>query len=147
MKILSRYVFREIIISSLFGILVATFVVFMQRPGRELFELLVRSPATPATVFRMFLLALPPVLPLTVPFGVLVGILIGLGRLASDGEIVAMRASGIPARIVAPPVLLFAAMATIFAGIASLRLTPTAYRASLRVMTRLIASQLTADLQ
>jgi LPS export ABC transporter permease LptG/LPS export ABC transporter permease LptF len=147
MKILTRYVFREIITSAVLGVLLATFVVFLQGPGRQLFELLVRSPASPATVFRLFLLSLPPVLPLTVPFGVLVGILIGLGRLASDGEIIAMRASGIPSRIVTPPVLFFAALATAIAGAASLWLTPVAYNANLKVVNRLIAAQLTADVQ
>ena len=147
MRILTRYVFREIITSALLGVSLATFVVFLQGPGRQLFELLVRSPASPATVFRLFLLSLPPVLPLTVPFGVLVGILIGLGRLASDGEIIAMRASGIPSRIVTPPVLLFAGLATVAAGLAALWLTPTAYNANLKILNKLIAAQLTADVQ
>ncbi len=147
MKILSRYIFREIISSALLGTLLATFVVFLQGPGRQLFELLVRSPATPVTVLRLFLLALPPVLPLTIPFGVLVGILIGLGRLASDGEITAMRAAGVPSRIVIPPVLVFAILATVFAGVAALWLTPVALRSNIKVMNHLIAAQLTADVQ
>ena len=147
MKILNRYVFREIISSALLGTLLATFVVFLQGPGRQLFELLVRSPATPSTVVRLFFLALPPVLPLTVPFGVLVGILIGLGRLASDGEITAMRAAGVPSRIVMLPVLLFAIIATVIAGAAALWLTPVSLRANVKVMNRLIAAQLTADVQ
>jgi lipopolysaccharide export LptBFGC system permease protein LptF len=48
---------------------------------------------------------MPPVLPLTIPFGVLVGILIGLGRMAADGEITAMRAAGVSSRRVIAPVL------------------------------------------
>ena len=124
MKLLSRYVFREITSSALLGMLLATFVVYLQSPGRQLFELLVRSPATPFTVLRLFLLSLPPVLPLTIPFGVLVGILIGLGRLASDGEVTAMRAAGVASRIVILPVLLFALLATALAGAAALWLTP-----------------------
>ncbi len=147
MKILSRYVFREIVSSALLGTLLATFVVFLQSPGRQLFELLVRSPATPLTVVRLFLLTLPPILPLTIPFGVLVGILIGLGRLASDGEVTAMRAAGVDSRIVIPPVLIFAVFATVAAGAASLWLTPIALRANVKVMNRLIAAQLTADVQ
>ncbi len=147
MRILSRYVFREITSSALLGMLLATFVVYLQSPGRQLFELLVRSPATPLTVLRLFLLSLPPVLPLTIPFGVLVGILIGLGRLASDGEITAMRAAGVASRIVIVPVLLFALLATAVAGVAALWLTPVALRASIKVMNHLVAAQLTADVQ
>ena len=147
MKILSRYVFREITSSALLGMLLATFVVYLQSPGRQLFELLVRSPATPLTVLRLFLLSLPPVLPLTIPFGVLVGILIGLGRLASDGEVTAMRAAGVASRIVILPVLLFALITTVLAGAAALWLTPVSLRANVKVMNRLIAAQLTADVQ
>jgi lipopolysaccharide export LptBFGC system permease protein LptF len=69
---------------------------------------------------------MPPVLPLTIPFGVLVGILIGLGRMASDGEIIAMRAAGVSSRQVIVPVVLFAALGMSLAGLASLRLTPLA---------------------
>ena len=45
--------------------------------GVVVVELLVRSSARWQTVLHLFSLALPPVLPLTIPFGVLVGILIG----------------------------------------------------------------------
>ena len=147
MKLLSRYVFRQIVSSALLGTILATFVVFLQGPGKLLFELLARSSADPSTVLRLFLLALPRVLPLTIPFGVLVGILIGLGRMASDGEITAMRASGISSRFVVPPVLLFACLATAFAGAASLWLTPLAIRATYRAYNRLAAEQLTAEVQ
>ena len=62
-------------------------------------------------VAYLFSLAFPPLLPLTIPFGVLVGILIGLGRMSSDGEITAMRAAGIPSQKVILPVMTFALMA------------------------------------
>ncbi len=110
MRIISRYVFREIVASALLGTLLATFVIFLQRVDKY-FELLVRSSAKLETVGWLFALALPPVLPLTVPFGVLVGILIGLGRMSTDGEVTAMRAAGVSSRAVIPPVLTFAFLA------------------------------------
>jgi lipopolysaccharide export system permease protein len=97
MRILGRYVFKEIVSSALIGTLLATCVIFLQGVG-PLLALLVRSSVTAGTVLWLFSLALPAVLPLTVPFGVLVGILIGLGRMSSDGEIIAMRAAGVPGR-------------------------------------------------
>lgn len=113
----------------------------------KLFEILVRSSAKPETVAYLFLMSLPPVLPLTVPFGVLVGILIGLGRMSSDGEITAVRAAGVPSRIVIAPVLMFALLATLLAGAASLWLTPLAIRETYRVVNRLAAAQLSAEVQ
>jgi LPS export ABC transporter permease LptG/LPS export ABC transporter permease LptF len=147
MRILSRYVFREILSSSLLGTALATFVVFLQGPGKLLLEVLVRTSATPAVGLKLFILALPQVLPLTIPFGVLVGILIGLGRMASDSEITAMRAGGVSSRIVTPPVVTFCLLATSVAGTASLWLTPLALRSNLKIVNQLYAEQLTADIQ
>ena len=110
MRLLGRYVFREILASSLLGTALATFVIFLQQVDK-LFELLVGSGSAGLSAsLSLFGWALPPVLPLTIPFGVLVGILIGLGRLAGDGEIIAMRAAGVSSRKVVFPVLLFAAL-------------------------------------
>jgi LPS export ABC transporter permease LptG/LPS export ABC transporter permease LptF len=146
MRIISRYVFREIVASALLGTLLATFVLFLQRVDKY-FELLVRSSARVETVAWLFALALPPVLPLTVPFGVLVGILIGLGRMSTDGEVTAMRAAGVSSRAVIPPVLTFAFLAMLVAGASSLWLTPRAIRQSIEILNKLEAEQLTADIQ
>ena len=146
MRILSRYVFREIVSSALLGTLLATFVIFL-RSVDKYFELLIRSSAGIGTTLWLFALALPPVLPLSVPFGVLVGILIGLGRLATDGEITAMRAAGVASRVVIPPVLTFALLATVITGFSSLWVTPRAIRQTIVLVDRLAAEQLTADIQ
>jgi LPS export ABC transporter permease LptG/LPS export ABC transporter permease LptF len=146
MRILSRYIFREIFSSALLGTFLATAIIFLQRAG-TLFEVVVRSSTNWETMLYLFLLALPQVLPLTIPFGVLIGILIGLGRLSSDGEITAMRAAGVPSRTVLYPVLLFAVLATCLAGFASIRLTPWALRETFQLLNKLLASRVTVDIQ
>ena len=104
MRLLGRYVFREILTSAVLGTLLATFIIFL-READKLFAILVGANNPPVvTVVSLLLWAMPPVLPLTIPFGVLVGILIGLGRMASDGEIIAMRAAGVSSRQVIAPV-------------------------------------------
>jgi LPS export ABC transporter permease LptG/LPS export ABC transporter permease LptF len=145
-RLLGRYVFREILTSSLLGTLLATFLIFLQ-DADALFKLLVGSSPPPATMARLLALALPPVLPFTIPFGVLIGILIGLGRMSADGEIVAMRAAGVSSRKVIAPVLLFAALGTGLAAWASLRLTPYSYRESARLLNQLMANRLSAEIQ
>ena len=146
MRLLGRYIFREILTSAVLGALLCTFVVFLHGVD-PIFELLVRSNAGAPKILLLFALALPPVLPLTIPFGVLVGILVGLGRLAADGEITAMRAAGVSSRKVILPVLFFATMCGGVAAYASLRLTPLAFRESNRIKKELEANQLTADVQ
>jgi LPS export ABC transporter permease LptG/LPS export ABC transporter permease LptF len=147
MRLLGRYVFREILASSVLGTLLATFVIFLQRVDK-LFELLVGSgSAGIRATIALFGWALPPVLPLTIPFGVLVGILIGLGRMAGEGEITAMRAAGVSSRKVIAPVVLFAAIGAAVAGMASLRWTPLSIRESTRILNELAANQLSAEIQ
>ena len=146
MRLLGRYIFREILTSSLLGTLLATFVIFLHGAD-TLLKLLVATNPPPSTVATLLALALPPVLPFTIPFGVLVGILIGLGRLAADGEIVAMRAAGVSSRKVIAPVVTFALLGMGLAAWASLRLTPYAVRETARLMTDLVASRSSADVQ
>jgi LPS export ABC transporter permease LptG/LPS export ABC transporter permease LptF len=144
--ILGRYIFREVISSTLLGTVLATFVIFLQRSGR-IFELLISSSASPRVAAKVFALALPQLLPMTIPFGVLVGILIGLGRMSSDGEITAMRAAGVPSRKVIAPVMTFALLMTMLAGAASVWWTPAAQLETYRMLNRIAAEQLTAEIQ
>ncbi len=146
MRILGRYIFREIITSSLLGMGLATAIIFLQGVGK-LFEVLVRSSPRPETMLYLFALSLPPLLPLTIPFGALVGILVGLGRLATDGEITAMRAAGCSSRRVVMPVMTFAFIAMVVAGAMTLRLTPLSIRVSKDLLDKLSASQVSADIE
>jgi len=145
-RLLGRYVFREILTSSILGTLLATFIIFLYGAD-ALFKVLVGSSPRPAIVAELLALAIPPVLPFTIPFGALIGILIGLGRMSADGEIVAMRAAGVPSRKVIAPVLLFAALGTGLAAWASLRLTPYSYNESARLLNQLLANRLSAEVQ
>jgi LPS export ABC transporter permease LptG/LPS export ABC transporter permease LptF len=146
LRILGRYVFREILTSSVLGTVLATFVVFLQQVDK-LFEVVVAGNPDPRTVMLLLAYTVPPVLPLTIPFGVLVGILIGLGRMASDGEIVAMRAAGVSSRKVIAPVLLFATLGASLAAVAALRWTPYALRQSTEILYRLAANQTSGNIQ
>lgn len=146
MGILSRVLVREIATSSLLGAVLFVFVLFLQKAG-QLFSILVNSTTTPGTVGYLFLLLLPATMPLTLPLGVLVGTLIALSRMSSDGEITAMRASGIPARRLMIPVTAFAILAMTLTGFCSLWLTPWSNAETINVINRMGAAQLTAEIQ
>ncbi len=147
MRLLGRYIFREILTSSLLGTFLATFVIFLQKVDK-LFEVLLGAGNPSAkTVLTLLAYSLPPVLPQTIPFGVLVGILIGLGRMSSDGEIVAMRAAGVSSRKVILPVLLFAGMGALLAGAASLRMSPYCLREATNITYDLARRQVTSEIK
>ena len=61
MRLLGRYVFREILSGTFLATFLATFVIFLHRVDR-LFDVVVRSSSSPATVLTLFALAMPPVL-------------------------------------------------------------------------------------
>lgn len=94
MRILTRYILREIFSHALLGGVLFTFVLFMRDLGHIL-ELLVRGSASLDAVARVFFYTLPTTLILTIPMTVLVGILLGLSRLSADSEVTAMRAAGV----------------------------------------------------
>src|SRR6266481_1809517 len=146
MGILSRSIFREVASSAIFGTVLFTFVLFLQRVGR-LFEILVRSSAPPPTVGTLFGLAIPFTLTFMVPLGVLVGVLIALSRMSSDGEITAMRAAGVPSRKVIAPVLIFATLAMLATATCTLWLTPYSTWKTYKILNQLVAAELTAEVQ
>jgi lipopolysaccharide export LptBFGC system permease protein LptF len=90
MRILTRYILREVTSHALLGLAIFTFVVFMRDLGRVL-ESIVRASAPLPSIAELLFLTLPSAFTVTLPMGVLVGILIGLSRLAADSEITALR--------------------------------------------------------
>lgn len=146
MRLLSRYVLIECARGTVLGVTLFTFVLFLQRIGK-LFEPMVRGSASLTDVAWLFALVLPPALTFTIPLGVLVGVLIGLSRMASDGEITAIRANGVSARMLLRPVLVFAGITTLVTGYGTTVLTPAAIKETYHVLNRLIADQLTAEIQ
>jgi LPS export ABC transporter permease LptG/LPS export ABC transporter permease LptF len=145
-RLLSRYIFREIVSSALLGVVLFTFVLFLRSVG-QLFELLVRRAASAEMVAYLFLLTLPQTLTFTIPMGVLVGILIGLARLSADGEVLAMRAAGIPSRHALLPVAAFALLGLGVSALVSLYLSPRAWREFYRIQNRLRSSYVSAEIQ
>jgi LPS export ABC transporter permease LptG/LPS export ABC transporter permease LptF len=93
-RILTRYILKEVLTHGLLGGVLFTFVLFMKELG-PLLELAVRNSTSTSTVGEIFLLMLPNMFTVTIPMAVLVGTLLGLSRLAADSEITAMRASGV----------------------------------------------------
>ena len=96
MRLLTRYILREVVSYALLGALLFTFVLFM-RDLPKILELVVRDSASLTDVLRIFAYTLPNTLTVTLPTAVLAGILLGLSRLAADSEVTAMRACGIGA--------------------------------------------------
>ena len=106
MKILTRYIFKEMIAPTFLGFVFYTSLLLM----RTLFDMagmIIRRSIPAEDVLRLLGLAVPHIVVLTVPMSLLFGILIAIGRLSSDSEIIAMRALGISTRQIYRPVFVF----------------------------------------
>jgi LPS export ABC transporter permease LptF/LPS export ABC transporter permease LptG len=108
MKTLDRYIFREIFYPFLIALVALTFVAFLafSREIGWLFELIVRQSATTREVWAITIAILPNVLTFTIPMAVLVGLLTGFGRMSSDSEAIALRATGVSMLRLMVPVML-----------------------------------------
>ncbi len=146
MRILTRYILREVVSHAAIGAAIFTFVLFTKDLGRIL-ELVVRNSAPVGSVVEVILLILPVTLTITIPAGVLVGILIGLSRLAADSEITAMRASGIGVWNFLRILSIFVLAAWLLALVNGMYLAPRAQAALGRLQDRLKTSQASFEVQ
>lgn len=146
MRILTRYILKEVLSHSLLGGILFTFVLFM-RDLPHLLELIVRNTTSLGVVAEIFVLMLPNMFTVTIPMAVLVGILLGLSRLAADSEITAMRASGIGVWTFVGVVGIVAVTGW-GAGLANtLYLAPRASAATLRLESELLNAQASYEVQ
>jgi LPS export ABC transporter permease LptF/LPS export ABC transporter permease LptG len=146
MRILTRYILREVTAHALIGVAVFTFVLFTRDLG-QILELIVRNSAPLPSVAQVFFFIIPVTLTISIPAGVLVGILIGLSRLAADSEITAMRASGIGIWSFLRIVSIFAVAAWILALVNGLYIAPQSQAAMAHLQDHLKSSQASFEVQ
>src|SRR5437763_15804910 len=109
MKILTRYILKEIFAPTMLGLLFYTSIILM----KQLFDLagmIIRQSLSLGTVMHLLGLSMPHIVVLTIPMSLLFGILIAVGRLSADSEIIAMRALGISTRTIYRPVFFFSVL-------------------------------------
>ena len=146
MRILTRYILREVTSHALLGLAIFTFVIFMRDLGRVL-ESIVRASAPLPSIAELLLLTLPGAFTVTLPMAVLVGILIGLSRLAADSEITAMRACGMGSAAFVRALSLFVLAAWLLGLANNVLLAPRAATAIVQLQERLKATTPSIDVQ
>ncbi len=106
MRLLRRYIIKEIISPFIFSLLVIIFILFVQFLLRAIDRFLGKGIDT-FTIFEYLFLNLAWIVALAVPMAVLIATLMTFGRLSEDNEITAMRAAGISFLKIIRPGLLF----------------------------------------
>ena len=108
MKIVDRYVLRELAVPFLLGMGVFTSILLIVRI-LKLVEMVVNRGVPFGEMLRLFSYILPAFLEVTLPMALLLAILVAFGRMSSDSEIIALRASGFSLYRLLYPVGAFAA--------------------------------------
>src|SRR5688572_5815344 len=102
---ISRYIIGAILPYFVFSWLLLSVILFAQQATR--FADIFFSANIPANlVWQLTLALVPNVIAFTCPMAVLVGVIIGLSRMQSDSELVAIRASGVGNFEITIPVLI-----------------------------------------
>ncbi|MDO8721742.1 MAG: LptF/LptG family permease, partial [Syntrophales bacterium] len=94
MKIIDRYILREISFPFFTSLIAITFVLLIGKI-LQLMDLMVNKGVSIVNIIRLILYLMPYFLLFTIPVSLLISILIGLGRLGSDNEITVLKGAGI----------------------------------------------------
>lgn len=146
MRIIDRYIFREVLRHASLGLAVFTFVIFVPQLV-QIMNVVARHSGDARQIALLFLSAFPRVLTFSVPIGVLVGVLIGLGRMSADSELIAMNAAGMGLKRILVPVGALALLATAVTLCMTVWLGPISVRTLRNLEERLRASQVSFEVQ
>ena len=107
LRIVDRYIIRELLLPFLIGLVVFTFLLMIP-PLADYSEQLISKGVSWTIVVRVLVTLVPQALAITIPIALLIGLLIGFGRLSADRESVALQACGISIYRLLRPVMVVA---------------------------------------
>src|SRR5690349_7845428 len=146
MRILDRYIVREVSRHAFLGLVVFTFVFLVPRLV-QLMEIYVRHVGSDMQILKFFLCIFPGVFVFTVPIATLIGVLLGLGRMSADSEIIALTSLGIGRRRILLPVGMLAMVGALITFTITTWAGPAALRTVNAIKAELASSQISFQVQ
>lgn len=110
MRLSDRYIGRQILVGTLYAIVVLSLVLVMGNLFKQARPLLVEQHAPLDLVLRFVVNVLPFSLMFTIPWGFLSAVLLVFGRMSSDNEITSFRVAGLSLARLALPVFIIGAI-------------------------------------
>ena len=112
MRLLTRYLLRQLVAPFLFALAALTGFMLLNQLAKR-FGSLVGKGLEWTVIAEVFILSLPFIIAMTLPMAVLVAVLYAFSHLSADSEITAMRASGISVPQILWPILLWGLAMTV----------------------------------
>ncbi len=135
MRVLERYLLRTFLVTFALTLSVFTFVMCLGAVVKAI-DLLARG-VSGWFILKVFFYNIPFLLTFSVPMSVLTAVLLMFGRLSSDNEINAMKASGLSLWQIATPVILASVFLSLFCLVVNGSLAPASHWAQRRVLVEL----------
>ena len=134
LNLIHRHILREIVLSTLLAMILFVFVLLMGNAIKDIVELVVAGQLKWLLFLKLMVLLIPYVCAYALPLGMLTGTLMAIGRLSSNNEITAMKASGLGLYQIVAPVFLIATIGVVGAIVVNLHYAPKARNAYKELM-------------
>jgi lipopolysaccharide export system permease protein len=108
MKLIDRFVSRELLVNVFFAIAVLSLVLVVGNIFRKLLPLLVNHDVPVEYLLAFIAYVLPFSLIFTIPWGLLTAILLVFGRFSADNELIALRSNGVSITRICMPLAMIA---------------------------------------
>ncbi|TWA83386.1 lipopolysaccharide export system permease protein [Azospirillum brasilense] len=132
MNRLQRYLFRNLLIALLYSTAGLTLTIWLSQSLR-LIEMVVEAGAPMRVFLWLLILTVPTFLGIVLPLALVGAVLFTYNRLATDSELVVMRAAGVGPFALAAPAMLLAFGVTVVVYVLNLWLTPAAHQELVRM--------------
>lgn len=108
MKLLDRYIGREMLFTTLFGVSVMTFVLVLGNLFKQLLDVMINHAVPFELIMSWVAFIIPFSLTYTIPWGFVTAVLLVFGKLSAENELVAMKSSGVSITRISAPVAVLA---------------------------------------
>jgi lipopolysaccharide export system permease protein len=146
MKIIDRYLLRELIPPFFLGILIFTFVLLMSQILR-LMELIVNKGVPLLTVSELIANLMPSILVLTIPMSVFLTAILTFGRWSAENELTALKSGGIGLLRISVPVLAFSLVTFLLTSYLIIHALPAGNQSFRRKMFEIVRTKASIGLK
>ncbi len=145
MKIINRYILKEILSYFLIALAVFTTILLTLRM-LKFTSLIVNRGVELNQIALVFISIVPSFLEIAIPLATLIGIMLAFGRLSGDSEIIVLRASGISISQLVKPVLMFGTITTLITLAIAIFISPRGIQLLSSTLFEVARSRSTAGL-
>lgn len=124
MRLLDKYILKELFIPFVFGVAIFSTLFVASGLLFQIAKMIVKQGIPVFLVAKYFFAKVPSTILYAFPMATLLATLLAFGRLSSDNEVIALKASGISFPRIAQPALLFALVVSIISILLSDQIVP-----------------------